>query len=148
MPSEAHDLAPGSERDHFRTLRQPWLMQALRFALVGILNTVVDGGLYFLLTRWLGLGELKILAKAISYSVAVLNSYLWNRSWTFRSRSRSGATFVPFVLANLLGLAINSGVMYAGLHQFGLSDSLAFFLATAVTFFCNFSVNKLVVFRK
>ena len=148
MPSEAHDLAPGSERDHFRTLRQPWLMQALRFALVGILNTAVDGGLYFLLTRWLGLGELKILAKAMSYSVAVLNSYYWNRSWTFASRGSPRSTFVPFVLASPLGLAINSGVMYASMHLFGLNDSLAFFLATAVTFFCNFSVNKLVVFRK
>ena len=148
MQSEAHDPALARHRGLLRLLRRPWLRQATRFALVGILNTAVDAGLYFLLTRWLGFAELKILAKAVSYSVAVLNSYFWNRSWTFRSRETQVSTFLPFVVANLLGLAINSGVMYAGLQLFGLIDGIALCLAIAATFFWNFSVSKLVVFRE
>jgi len=38
-----------------RTLPYPvWLEQAVKFLSVGILNTALDVGLYFMLTRWLG----------------------------------------------------------------------------------------------
>jgi putative flippase GtrA len=129
-------------------LPRPGLEQFIRFGLVGLLNTAVDGGLYFLLTRRLGLGDAEILAKVISYTVAVLNSYMWNRSWTFASRRSPRYTLLPFALVNFFGLAVNSGVMYAGLHLLRLVDGLALILAMSTTFLWNFTMSKLVVFRE
>jgi putative flippase GtrA len=148
MHSEAPEPDPESERSLLQGLQRPWLGQFVRFGLVGLLNTAVDGGFYFVLTRWVGLGDQRVLAKAMSYFVAVLNSYFWNRSWTFRSRGATRSTLLPFVLSNLLGLAISSGVMYVGLHPFQLVDGLAVILSMSATFFWNFSISKLVVFRE
>ena len=57
-----------------------WLKQAAKFGSVGVLNTLLDVALYFVLTRWLGLGDKPTFAKGISYSVGVLNSYFLNLS--------------------------------------------------------------------
>ena len=87
----------------------PWLEQAVKFGAVGLLNTAIDLSLYFLLTHWIGLGA--VLAKGISYSAGVLNSFYWNKTWTFRSKISTRTTLVPFILVNLTGLAINTGAM-------------------------------------
>ncbi|MBC8263580.1 MAG: GtrA family protein [Anaerolineales bacterium] len=80
-----------------RTLPYPvWLEQAAKFLSVGILNTALDASLYFVLTRWpalryacgysgQGFSTLQTLAKGISYGAGILNSFYWNKSWTFKS---------------------------------------------------------------
>jgi putative flippase GtrA len=69
-----------------RTLPSPvWLEQAAKFLSVGILNTALDAIIYLVLTRWLSFSTLQTLAKSISYGAGILNSFYWNKSWTFRS---------------------------------------------------------------
>ncbi len=124
------------------------LIQAIKFAGVGLLNTALDLGLYAFLTRrvhWFA-GE-NTLAKAISYSAGVLNSYLWNRSWTFKAADRSWRSFMPFVLTNLIGLAINAGVLHVGLFVLRIPEWIALILATGVAFLWNFLLSKRIVFK-
>ena len=125
-----------------------WIEQALKFLAVGVLNTLVDAALYVALTRWLGLAAWPVLAKGISYGAGVLNSFAWNRSWTFRSTARAWTTLLPFVLANLVALAVNAGAMHLGLNVLGLPEPIALVLATGVTFLWNFVISKFIVFRK
>jgi putative flippase GtrA len=130
-------------------LRTSWIEQGVKFIIIGVLNTGVDLGLYILLTRLLfEAGEMTVLVKGISYSAGVVNSYLWNRSWTFQSEDRSWKTFLPFVLVNLIGLGINAGTLWLGMHTAGLSEFLALILATGATFIWNFFISKFVVFRR
>ena len=124
------------------------LQQAGKFSAVGLLNTAIDAALYLVLTHWLGLGGVKILAKALSYSAGTINSFVWNRSWTFNSRDRVLVTFPPFALSSLLALGINAGAMYLGLRLFGQRELLALAMATGITMLWNFSVSKLLVFRR
>ena len=142
-----------------RTLAYPlWLEQAARFLSVGILNTALDASLYFVLSRWLalryavysgqGLSSLQTVTKGISYGVGVLNSFYWNRSWTFKSDAGAATTFAPFVLANLAALAINAGVMYVCLRIIGLHEMASFAVATGSTFLWNFVISKFVIFKK
>jgi len=125
-----------------------WLAQAAKFGLVGVLNTALDWGVYFLLTRLAGMGELETLAKAISYGVGVFNSYFWNRRWTFRSRAGAGQTLLPFILVNLVGTGINSGVMALTTGLLGLPELLGLVLATGAALAWNFAASKFLVFRK
>jgi len=127
--------------------RPPWRGQAVRFSSVGVLNTAVDFGVYFLLTRWLGFAGLPVTAKGISYGAGIANSYFWNRWWTFRSTDPVRATFPPFVLVNLAGLAINAGVMHLALRTLSLPELIALGLATGTAVTWNFAWSKFVVFR-
>jgi len=131
-----------------RTLLYPaWLEQAVKFLSVGILNTALDASLYFVLTRWLGFAAFKILAKGISYGAGILNSFYWNKSWTFKSDAGTMAVFVPFVVVNLAGLAINAGVMHICLNALGLHEVWSLALATGVTFLWNFTISKFFIFK-
>lgn len=124
-----------------------WIGQAVRFGIVGLLNTLVDAVVYLLLTRGLPFFALyPALAKACSYSVGVLNSFFWNRKWTFRSQAGWRA-FLPFVLVNLAGVLLNAAAMQFGLAVLGLPEALAFIGATGLTLVWNFLVSKWIVFR-
>ena len=132
-----------------RSLPYPvWLEQAVKFLSVGVLNTVLDASLYFVLTRWLGLSTLQTLAKGISYGAGILNSFYWNKSWTFKSDAGTVAAFVPFALANLAALAINASVMHVCLNALALHEIVSLALATGSTFLWNFIISKFVIFKK
>lgn len=125
---------------------QTWLHQAMKFGIVGVSNTMVDWGLYFILTRWLGLGTLPVLAKALSYGAGILNSYIWNKRWTFRSRQRGLRPLLLFITVNVIALGVNAGVLQAGL-SFGTSELIALALATGITLLWNFFMSKRIVFQ-
>jgi putative flippase GtrA len=125
-----------------------WLGQLLRFLLVGVLNTLVDAGLYLALTRWLGLAAVPALAKCLSYGGGTLNSFYWNRTWTFKSADRATRSLLPFIVISLLSLALNAGAMHLGIYAMAMSEALALVLATAITFAFNFTCSKVLVFRK
>lgn len=125
-----------------------WLKQAVKFGLVGVLNTAVDLGTYFVLTRWLGMAGLPVAAKSISYCVGILNSFFWNKTWTFRSTASTWKTLGPFILVSLAGLGMNTGGMQLGLNVLHLPEVVALGLATVFTLAWNFIFSKFVIFRK
>ena len=125
------------------------LGQAARFGLVGLTNTVLDLGIYYLLTRNLGVfAALPVAAKVISYSIGVLNSYFINRHWTFHSRADSRLALPLFAAANLAGLALNALALNLALNRLGLAEGVSLVLATGASLGWNFLASKYLVFRQ
>jgi putative flippase GtrA len=125
-----------------------WFHQAVRFGMVGVLNTGVDLGSYWILTRWIHFFDNEhVLAKAISYTLGVINSYIWNRSFTFRSQVRSPKRFFLFFLINLIAVGINSGILALALHGLNLQEWVGLVMATVITMTFNFTTSKFVVFK-
>jgi len=129
-----------------------WIVQAVKYATVGVSNTLIDAAAYFILTRWLWLGSLPVMAKGIAYAVGMVNSFYWNRNWTFvgRDTARRAPAWraaVLFTLTHIAALGINAGVMYLGLEILNLSEIISLVLATGTAFGWNFILNKLVVFK-
>jgi len=111
-------------------------IRAFRFAVVGGSNTLLDFGLFMLLNdrcHW-GLVESNVVA----YTVAVLNSFIWNRRWTF-SVGRVGRNqlgdLALFVLGNLIGLGMSTALVVV------LSPIIPSILAKASAVFVNFPWN-------
>ncbi len=128
------------------------ITQVIKYATVGVSNTLIDAATYFVLTRWLWLGPLPVLAKGIAYAVGMTNSFYWNRNWTFKSKDTIyrvptwKAAFL-FTLTHIAALGINAGVMFLSLETFNLSEVISLILATGAAFGWNFILNKLVVFK-
>lgn len=83
--------------------------QISRFIFVGILNTILGFGIYFIL---LSLNVYYMLALLISHLICVTHSFIWNKKWTFKSKGdgrREGLKFISVYsitfLINLLILA-------------------------------------------
>jgi putative flippase GtrA len=127
-----------------------WLKQVVKFGIVGVINTGVDLGLYFALTHWIPFfADQQVFAKGLSYSAGILNSFIWNRNWTFKSDTGyfNIATLL-FILSNLVGLGLNTSVYYLGLKVLYLPELLVLAAATAIPLLWNFLISKFVVFKK
>ena len=123
------------------------IIQITKFMTVGVLNTAIDAGAYLMLTRWLGFGSALILAKALAYVVGMVNSFFWNRSWTFGDNGNVWHAAGLFALTHVFALAINAGTMAFVLDVLHLPEIVALGGATAASFIWNFVLNKVLVFR-
>jgi putative flippase GtrA len=83
----------------------------LKFAVVGVSGTFVDFGLLYLLH--VGLGLHLVVANTISFTVAVINNFTWNRYWTYPdSRSKPISTQLgQFFIVNIFGWGINTSIL-------------------------------------
>ena len=133
-----------------------------KFVVIGFMNTAIDFAILNLLMWWIGIykGSWIILLNAISFSIAVINSYLWNKYWTFRAKEADEAgeiakEFSQFIAVTLVGLAINTSVVF-GITTFvqpvfGLSPeiwaNLAKVAATGFSLIWNFIGYKFIVFK-
>jgi putative flippase GtrA len=99
----------------------------MKFIVVGIISSIVDFGLMNLFTLAFNLSL--VLSQAISFTVAVLNSFLWNRYWTYPdSRSKSVVRqLVQFTVVNVVGIAIRTPLIsWLDNTLFKLLDNLSF----------------------
>src|SRR3989339_592789 len=117
--------------------------ELLRFCLVGVVNTVLDFGLYLLLTRLFDFwsGHL-LIAAAVSWCLAVLSSFLLNNFWTFKPGTlRLRNRMSKFVTVALSG-GIWNLVLMAIFIRLGWHDVLAKILATVGVTIWNFTLQK------
>ncbi|GIV06193.1 MAG: GtrA-like protein [Fimbriimonadales bacterium] len=147
--------------------------QFLKFATVGAMNTAIDWSLAFFLTyytpipRTLGGAFVNLsgaplrpeaaavwFAKIISSGTATINSFIWNRRWTFRVRDKQARTrqFAKFVTVNVVGMLLNSTITTLLIRPFLPEPPRIVFMAcqataTAIVLFWNFFMNKYWTFK-
>lgn len=123
------------------------LYQAGRFAIVGVANTLVDFGVFTLLTHLLGVGV--YLSQVAGYCAGVVNSYLLNRSWTFRSKERFfGPALAKFLLLSGGMILFSTGIMYLCYDLAGLPRLVSKVIVTAAVMVVNFLANRFWVFAR
>lgn len=136
-----------------------FLKQLGRFGIVGVMNFSVDTGIVTTLRRYFGVNpeSVQILPILVASSViAIINSYFWQRMWTFAEKDPpSRKEFFAFVVVTLIGLGINTLVAFVAIQGISTLDSLqedrlvaiSKVLATAVSLFWNFLGYKFIVFK-
>jgi len=125
--------------------------QAVRFIIVGVLNTLVDLGAFYLLSLIPGMPH--EVAKAVSYILGICNSFVWNKYWTFSARrsERGKREFAVFFLVNLPPLAVNVVVftslgLWIDCGTLGVRMAKAF-AAAVVSVTWNFVGSRYIAFR-
>lgn len=121
------------------------LREFVMFNGVGMLNTAVDFGLFFLFRSVLGLHYL--LAQLLSYAAGTANSYLLNRSLTFSSKGpASPGEALRFLGVNAASLGLASLLLYLLARHGNLVTAKA--TATLAGAAINYAGQKLWVFRR
>ncbi len=85
----------------------------LKFAVVGLVGAVIDFGVFNLLTATVTFFKQNaIYAQGISFSLAVISNFIWNRFWTYPdSRTKPLRNQLgQFILVSAIGLAIRTPV--------------------------------------
>ena len=127
--------------------------QFLKFAIVGGLGTLVNlAVLRILLLAWEFAAQttplsVEILASALAFMVAVVNNFLLNRWWTFRSTGPAHLEFGKFLTVSLAGLGLNTVAFSFFRAHLELHVMLSQLLAIGCVLPFNFLLNKFWSFR-
>ena len=103
--------------------------------MVGGINTIVGYGFYAL---FIALGLNAYLATTLSTIIGVINSYFWNKYFTFKQPKKSLAEILRFVLVYAISYAANLGLVYLFVDRLGLnsyvSGAVCLFVVTIVSY--------------
>src|SRR5512147_869599 len=94
--------------------RQALMVKAMSFASIGVVNTLVDLGLFLLALKYLT--SSLVVANVLAWTVAVSGSYVMNSFITFAAesgRQLTPRTYITFVASQVLGLAASTGTLVA-----------------------------------
>lgn len=115
----------------------------IRFCIVGLMNTAVTF-LVFTVMRHLGCGL--YLSNVLSYVAGVINSFIWNKNWVYRSEGRrwyvEALLFVCF-----FGICYSIQLVVFKLALLYLPEWLSQILGMGTYSVTNFILNRLFTFR-
>jgi putative flippase GtrA len=125
------------------------IRQGIRFSLVGILNTLLTFAVFVILFRVLKINE--IAANISGYVAGVINSFFWNKLWTFNSSVKNPLLLVreisSFVLVFLFSLALQM-VLFKCLLARGVTAEFSEIPAMILYTVVNFTGNRFLTFKK
>lgn len=121
-----------------------------KFCLVGLSGTVVDMGVFWLLSKTIPVLPISGV-KLVSGSVAMLNNFYWNDLWTFREASNEEFKFknpksrlISFVIICGIGLLLGI-IMVEGLSgPMGINMYVSNFCAILAATVWNYIMNCLI----
>lgn len=120
------------------------LLQASRFAVVGIISNAV-GFVWYLLLTWFGMGPK--MAMSLLYLIGTLQTFLFNKRWSFRYGGQDRAVLARYFACYGMGYALNLVALWLLVDLAGMPHvpvQAAMVLAVA---FMMFAVQKFWVFR-
>lgn len=78
-----------------------------RFSMVGVANTTIDFLMFTVFNELVGVEY--ITSQIIGYSFGIMNSFIFNKKWTFKERKVSKKVLyelMQFIIINLISLII------------------------------------------
>ncbi|MDD3742935.1 MAG: GtrA family protein [Lentimicrobiaceae bacterium] len=112
----------------------------IKFGIVGFSGVLVDFGFTYICKEWLKIQ--KYVANAIGFTVAASSNYFLNRWWTFHSQNPEIAMeYTRFLLISIVGLGINTLVLWILVSKGKYNFYLAKLFAIAVVTIWNFIAN-------
>jgi len=130
----------------FDFLNKTFFLKFFKFGIVGLSGVLVDFGTTFFCKEFVKIP--KYIANAIGFTVAASWNYFFNRIWTFQSHDPEVAfEFLRFFIVSLIGLGINTLILWVLVSKFNKHFYLSKLFAIATVMIWNFGMNLLVTFH-
>jgi len=120
------------------------LPQLFKFIFVGVFNTALSYGIFLI---FLGYASY-IGALIIAHIIGVLNSFIWNKYWTFRSNELRIDEFLKFNSVYIIYFIVNAILLTLLVNNFNLSPQKAQLIALPLLTVVSFAGQKYWSFRK
>ena len=120
-------------------------IQILKFFIVGISNTLLTALTIWLLLKVLGCSD--YISNIVGYFVGLINSFIWNRKWTFTSNTKVKDTILKFIVTFAISYLFQLGNLYFLLHFTQIDSYLCQLLSIGVYTCINFVLNKYYTFK-
>ena len=121
--------------------------ELLKYIFVGISTVLID----FLIYKFLIKFTVIYLAKTISFLSGTFFSYQLNRTWTFKSGTKTLSQFIKYLIIHITSLVLNVFINSLLLNTFSknyfLSYEVSFLIATLTSAIYNFLFIKIFIFN-
>lgn len=117
--------------------------QIMKFGVVGFLCFFIDYFVLYAVTEFLGINYL--ISSAISFTVSVIVNYILSVTFVFDTKKDSNKVheFILFVILSLVGLGLNTFIMWVTVEKMTIYYMLAKIVATAIVMVYNFITRKM-----
>ena len=132
-----------------------WLIQFVKFALIGVTNTLLSYGIYMLVI-WLltpyNISFDYIIGSVLGFIISVLWSFYWNNKLVFNKDSEKRSILKSLLKTYLsyaaTGIVLANILLYVFVDIMEISKVVAPFIGLLITVPLNFVLNKYWAFRK
>lgn len=128
----------------FNKLNKKFIFETMRFGLVGVLNTIVGYGVYYILIKF---KLYYMIALLTSHIVGVIHSYFWNKYYTFKSRRKSKSELLKFISVYAVTFLVNLGILTFLVEVLGMGREIAGLIALVIVTGLSFLGHKFWSFK-
>jgi len=128
----------------FYLLYNHWQLSGVFYTLLGERGRNLEG-----FVQHLGAVSLDAtLANMVGYGAGVLNSFVWNKLWTFKAREETASQFGRFLALNLSCLLLSSASLFLFTDYLNWPSLPVWFVTMGIVTLVNFAASKYWVFRQ
>jgi len=117
----------------------PDARQFFKYIVVGFINTGVYYGIYYAILQF---GFSYFIAFTTGTVVGVINSYFWNKYYTFHAEKKSIAEIAKFLIVYGIQYLSNLFIIYLCVNYAGISEEVAGLVAISVGLFIGYFGHK------
>ena len=127
-----------------RAISKNDLIQFIKFGIVGLSNTAIGLGTYYLFL-WLGFHYM--LANVLSWVISVFNAFYWNSRYVFKTTGSWVTALLRTYISYGFSFVVGAVALYVLVELCKISDVVAPLLVLVITIPLNFLLNKLWTFK-
>jgi putative flippase GtrA len=109
-----------------------------KFSIIGIFNTVLGLILYAIFLQYTSY----VGALFLSHIICVLNSYVWNKKWAFKSNKSIFIEFIKFYSVYAVALVLNIISLYILINYFEISELMSQVISTPIITIITYLLHK------
>ena len=120
-----------------------FMVQTIKYFLVGGIGVGVNLGLLYVLTDFLGIWY--ILSQVIAITISITNNFFLHRYWTFKNEISEPKTierYVKFFIVSVIGMGIQLGLTFALVENYDMYYLYAAVIAIGSASAFNYLVNR------
>ena len=119
------------------------LFQLIKFGIVGVLATILDWGIFYLLTNIINIHY--GIATAISFLISTVFNYYLSVKYVFDvdSSTSKKRNFIIFLIFSIIGLGLNELILWICIEKIHLYNMIGKIVATGLVMIFNFITRKI-----
>lgn len=124
------------------------LVQILKFVLVGGTATLIDFAVFFIMHEIFLIDTL--ISNVSSFTISLIYNYIASIIWVFETDKDADKKqqFIIFLILSLIGLGINTAIVYLCTDILKLYSMIGKVIATAIVMVFNFITRKIFLEKK